>query len=81
MTCGIILYHDGSAYWSCIIADDTLYDGMYKDLTKLRRTILRGKKGIQDEQIDEISDQVTKMVEKLNKGVSMNIERELHSVF
>ncbi len=68
-------------FYSFVMADDRGYDGMKEGMVEYGTKFLGGKKGISDEKIHNISNYVNGLVRRLNEGESLDVKKELESVF
>lgn len=80
MPWGILLYQNVGMYYSLVMADDTLYNSMKKEMKKAGMEILDGKKGISDDRINDISSKIDGIVAKLNKCQGV-VLKELEQAF
>jgi len=77
MSWGVIVYESGHNYWSLVMADDMLYEGMKNSIQRDGSRVLFGRKGINDGDIDGINLTINKVVARLNSGEDVNLEKEL----
>lgn len=80
MAFGIIVYESFGRAYPFTMADDIIYDGMKRDMHSYGMNFLIGKRGIDDNQIDNLSKIVSDVVKRKNSGENLNLFEELELV-
>ena len=83
MTWGIMILHrEIIGYCSFVMADDTLYDGMTRDIKRDfgPSGLVYGRKNVEDKEIDGLCKKINDLIKRLNSGDSLNIEEELKPI-
>jgi len=82
MAFGIIIFKSFGHLYPLTMADDGFYDGMkevmFKEYSPME--FIYGKKGISNEEIDGLNEQVCGLVKRINDGEPLNIKGELDSI-
>ncbi len=86
MTNGIIIFESHGRYSHLTFADDSMFDGIKErssgeeGMKRYGMKYAAGRKGISDERIDEVSNNVDHLVNKLNNRETLDLEKELESI-
>jgi len=81
MPWGVIVHQYAGRVYSFVMANDNLYDGVKEDMLKNSIDVVGGKKGIDDSDIDNISGKVSDLVNRVNAGEKLNLNKELGHIF
>lgn len=81
MVFGIMIYESYGYFYSFVITDERLYEGLKNETGGYGISFLGGKKEIRDEEIDKISNQARDLTKRLNNKESLNLEKELKNLF
>lgn len=76
-----MIYESYGYFYSFIIADERLYEGLRNESGGYGINFLGGKKEISDEERDKVSSQVRDLTRKLNSKEPLNLEKELKNLF
>ena len=85
MAWGIVIYKSLDRYVPFIMADD-IYDRMKESLSTEKginmygMEFINGRKGISDEKIDSIDDKLNSLIERLNAGEKLSLDKELDKI-
>ena len=74
MAFGIIIFESFGRYYSFLMGDDSFYDGMVESYKRERTNVICGRKDIPNKEIDEIADEVSGILIKLNGGENLNLK-------
>jgi len=77
----IMIYESYGYFYSFVMADERLYEGLKNESGRYGVNFLGGKKEIRDEEIGKISSQVRDLTRRLNDKASLNLENELKNLF
>ena len=78
---GILIYKSGLQYYSFVASDDEAYKSMKKSLSREKSQILWEKADTTLDKIGSARNTKNNLVERLNSGEKINLERELYSFF
>jgi len=78
---GVLIYKRIDKYYSFVVSNDDLYKNLKEYLPKKGNQILWEKEGISIDAINKVRAYKDTLVEKLNKGQKINLEKELDLFF
>lgn len=79
---GVLIYKSAlNQHYSFVAADDDLYNALIADLNKSKDKVLWGKGNVSLEQIENARKTKDNLVERLNEGEKVDLEKELEEFF